>query len=218
MILANAGGKSHLRTRLEVSNPLRLLVEAPVFFQRMQDWTPNLSQVTEGSILTANWLGTASLCYLYFGPWPATLPYCQWPWFDIVSDTDLFILIPKLKQGILYCVLVSASNEIGTSPAIMLCPPVEIPIPRPPSPPSAVRLDSKDGSTLALAIEHFGPKLQRQQQNFRSVKYLVWCFWGNLYQTRHRYESWVVCCDSILLHSNAQRKYILQKEWMDVLN
>ncbi|KAL3774885.1 hypothetical protein ACHAW5_007303 [Stephanodiscus triporus] len=74
----------------------------------------------------------------------------------LVSGTELSALIAKLKQGIPYYVRISASNEIGTSPAIMPYPPVEVPIPLPPSPPSAVRLEPKDGATLALTIDaHF---------------------------------------------------------------
>jgi hypothetical protein len=71
-----------------------------------------------------------------------------------VSDfADLSILIPELKQGIPYYVRISASNARGKSPPIMPYPPVEIPIPRPPSPPSVARLEPKDGSTLALTID-----------------------------------------------------------------
>ena len=70
----------------------------------------------------------------------------------LVSDTDVSVLIPKLKQGIPYYVRISAMNAVGTSPFIMPYPPVEIPLPRPPKSPSSVLLEAKDGSTLAVAI------------------------------------------------------------------
>ena len=70
----------------------------------------------------------------------------------IVSDNSLSNLIPKLKQGIPYYVRIIASNAEGRGPPIMPYPPVAIPLPRPPASPSSVKLEPKDGSTLAVVI------------------------------------------------------------------
>ena len=73
--------------------------------------------------------------------------------YVITDFSDLSLLIPELKQGIPYYVRISASNEMGFGPSIIPYPPFRIPFPQPPAPPSEVRLEPKDGSTLAVTIE-----------------------------------------------------------------
>ncbi|KAL9189871.1 hypothetical protein ACHAXT_009546 [Thalassiosira profunda] len=72
----------------------------------------------------------------------------------VVSDrADLSVVIPDLRQGIPYYVRISASNALGASPTIMPYPPVHVPFPQPPAPPSDVSLEAEDGSTLAVSID-----------------------------------------------------------------
>ena len=66
---------------------------------------------------------------------------------------ELSSLIPHLKQGIPYYVRIRAENDLGFGPSIMPYPPFHTPYPQPPTPPSQVHLESKDGSTLAVTID-----------------------------------------------------------------
>ena len=71
---------------------------------------------------------------------------------SIIELSYLSAVISPLTQGVPYYFRVTASNALGSSLAVASEPPLAIPFPRSPSPPSYVDLEAKDGSTLTLVI------------------------------------------------------------------
>ena len=76
----------------------------------------------------------------------------------VLTDIDLNLdpsttVVSPLKQGIPYYFRVSAANALGSGPVVASKPPFEVPLPQPPSDPSHVGLEVKDGSTLTVTID-----------------------------------------------------------------
>ena len=76
----------------------------------------------------------------------------------VLTDIDLNVdhlttVVSPLKQGIPYYFRVSAANALGSGPVVASKPPFEVPLPQPPSDPSHVGLEVKDGSTLTVTID-----------------------------------------------------------------
>lgn len=72
---------------------------------------------------------------------------------DLDPLTTVVTVVSPLKQGIPYYFRVSAANALGSGPFVASKPTFEVPLPQPPSDPSHVGLEVKDGSTLTVTID-----------------------------------------------------------------